>query len=122
MDPAGRPASAAEVIDRLGAIAAVDDATLGSVAESHLISCPLVGREREKEQLRPVSLAGREGSAYRSLPLITSGNGELVVVGIVALVQGVMPLEPLRGSFVEEVARGIYDAGDVRTVYFGQRV
>jgi hypothetical protein len=52
VDPAGRPASAAEVIDRLGAIASIDDETLGSVAESHLVSCPLVGREREKEQLR----------------------------------------------------------------------
>jgi hypothetical protein len=69
----------------------------------------------------PVSLTAAQGSAYRSLPLITFGNGDIVVVGVVALVQGEAPLEPLRASFLEEVARGIYDAGDVRTVYFGQR-
>jgi hypothetical protein len=74
-----------------------------------------------REDFGPVPVTAREGSAYRSLPLITTGNGELVVVGIAALVPGDAALEPLRASFVEEVARGIYDAGDVRTVYFGQR-
>jgi Protein kinase domain/AAA ATPase domain len=42
----------------------------------------------------------------------------IVIVGAVALVPGSEPTEPVDRTFLEEVARGIYDAGDVRTLYF----
>ncbi|HMJ14392.1 MAG TPA: serine/threonine-protein kinase, partial [Polyangiaceae bacterium] len=51
IDPLARPASAAEVIDRLGAIAELDDQPLTGIAESHLSSSDLIGRDREKAQL-----------------------------------------------------------------------
>jgi hypothetical protein len=64
LDPLGRPASAAEVIDRLSAIALLDDSLLAGIAESHLSSAALAGRELEQtklEQLLARSLRGRGG-------------------------------------------------------------
>jgi tRNA A-37 threonylcarbamoyl transferase component Bud32 len=49
--PTKRPSSAAEVIDRLAAIASLDAEPLTGLAESHLLSSALVGRAREKQQL-----------------------------------------------------------------------
>jgi hypothetical protein len=42
----------------------------------------------------------------------------VVIVGAVALAPGLEPLEPLEAAYLEAVALGIYDAGDVQTVYF----
>lgn len=53
LDPLGRPASAAEVIDRLTLIAGLprdDDAS--AVAHSYLVGVPTVGRAREHRRLR----------------------------------------------------------------------
>lgn len=47
-----RPSSAAEVLDRLAAIADLDAEPLVGVAESHLLSSALVGRAHELGQLR----------------------------------------------------------------------
>lgn len=68
IDPMGRPASAAEVIDRIVAIAGLDDKPLVGVAESHLLSSHMVGREREAEQLQ------------KHLLRTLRGTGGLVVV------------------------------------------
>jgi tRNA A-37 threonylcarbamoyl transferase component Bud32 len=51
LDPMERPSSAAEVMDRLAAIADLDAEPLTGLAESHLLSSALIGREREKGQL-----------------------------------------------------------------------
>jgi Protein kinase domain/AAA ATPase domain len=51
IDPLARPASAADVIDRVSAIAGLDDAALSSIAESHISSAALVGRTRELSKL-----------------------------------------------------------------------
>jgi Protein kinase domain/AAA ATPase domain len=51
LDPMERPSSAAEVIERLGAIADLDAEPLAGLAESHLLSSALIGRDREKNQL-----------------------------------------------------------------------
>ncbi|HEX6243488.1 MAG TPA: serine/threonine-protein kinase, partial [Polyangiales bacterium] len=51
VEPLGRPASAADLIDRLGAIAALDEEPLWSIAESHVASSALVARERELTKL-----------------------------------------------------------------------
>jgi hypothetical protein len=64
IDPLGRPMSAADVIDRLSAIALFDDELLSGVAESHLSSAALVGREPEQAaaaQLVARTLRGRGG-------------------------------------------------------------
>ena len=52
IDPMERPTSAAEVIDRLSAIANLDALPRLQLAESHLLSSAHVGRERERAQLR----------------------------------------------------------------------
>src|SRR5262249_13738930 len=51
-DPADRPGSAAEVMDRLGAIAELPPAEDLRVAEAYLARPALVGSTRELEQLR----------------------------------------------------------------------
>jgi hypothetical protein len=129
MEPAGlrfaAPAVGFEPPEELLAELGRTVAALGDDDSQTELTVPAAAQELEtvvREDFGDVSLTAVQGRAYRSLPLITSGNGELVVVGIVALLQGEAPLEPLRASFLEEVTRGIYDAGDVRTVYFGQRV
>jgi hypothetical protein len=53
-DPNGRPSSAPEVLDRLSAIAALDDEALLGVAESHVSSATLVGRDTELARLTEV--------------------------------------------------------------------
>ncbi|MFT3924348.1 MAG: protein kinase [Myxococcales bacterium] len=68
LDPMGRPGHAAELIDRLSALAQLDDEPLAGLAGNHLFSSLLVGREREQSEL------GRLGSLART------GQGEVVVV------------------------------------------
>jgi hypothetical protein len=65
-----------------------------------------------------LSSPSAERDAYRTVPLTLLRAGELVVIGVVVLIAGDEPLQPLSSAFVEDVARGIYDSGDVRTVYF----
>ncbi|HEY6562469.1 MAG TPA: protein kinase [Polyangiaceae bacterium] len=65
-----------------------------------------------------LSSPSAERNDYRTVLLTLLRTGELVVIGVVALFTGDEPLELLSSAFVEEVARGIYDSGDVRTVYF----
>ena len=60
----------------------------------------------------------KSGSAYNSLLLTLARSGNVVIVGAVALVPGADPIAPIDCAYLEEVARGIYDAGDVQTVYF----
>ncbi len=58
-------------------------------------------------------------SEYSSLLLVIPKTEDFVVVGIIALVKGDEPIRPVDSDFLVEVACGIYDAGDVQTVYFG---
>lgn len=52
IDPKGRPASAAEVIDRLSGIGGLDEQAVAQLAAGHLHCSSLVGRDRERTQLR----------------------------------------------------------------------
>lgn len=61
------------------------------------------------------------GGTYRSLFLLVPRGGELVAVGAVALVAGEEGIRPVDFALLEEIARGMYDAGDVQTVYFEAR-
>jgi GAF domain-containing protein len=67
------------------------------------------------EQLSP---RVRVGANYGYVLLTLQRAGQFVIVGAVALAPGPEPLEPIDALYLEEVARGIYDAGDVQTVYF----
>jgi hypothetical protein len=67
------------------------------------------------EQLSP---RVRPGANYSYVLLTLQRAGQFVIVGAVALAPSAEPLEPIDAAYLEEVARGIYDAGDVQTVYF----
>ena len=56
---------------------------------------------------------------YSSLLLVIPKDDDIVVVGIIALVRGDEPIRSVDSDFLIEVACGIYDAGDVQTVYYG---
>ena len=62
LNPMGRPASAAEVIDRLEEIAGLERDGDEAASQSYLLGVATVGRERERERLRSrltSSMAGR---------------------------------------------------------------
>ncbi|MFW6050668.1 MAG: protein kinase domain-containing protein [Myxococcota bacterium] len=65
LDPLGRPASAAEVIERLNGIAGLEADPKGEVASGWLQSAALVGRQREMDAVRGTLRAavGGEGGA-----------------------------------------------------------
>jgi hypothetical protein len=56
---------------------------------------------------------------YSSLLLVIPKEDDIIVVGIIALVKGDEPIKQVDSDFLIEIARGIYHAGDVQTVYFG---
>ncbi|HKU40676.1 MAG TPA: AAA family ATPase, partial [Polyangiales bacterium] len=63
-------------------------------------------------------LGGRTRMECTSQLLAFPAEGELVVVGALALVRGAAPLATPEASLLESIARAIYDSGDVKTVYF----
>lgn len=73
IDPLARPASAADVLDRLGAIAGLDDAPLAAMAESHIASATLVGRDVDQVALE--QLVERARSGRGSCVTIRGGAG-----------------------------------------------
>jgi tetratricopeptide (TPR) repeat protein len=70
-DPEARPASAAEVMDRLGAIANLAPAEDLGVAAAYLAKPALVGRERERTRIR--DYLKREDDPRRRGPLVIEG-------------------------------------------------
>lgn len=73
VEPQGRPTSAADVIDRLSALAALDDGPLWSLAKSHVTSATLVGRERELTQCHDILSAAQGG--HGTLLCVAGGHG-----------------------------------------------
>ncbi len=62
---------------------------------------------------------GLRTTGYEIQFLLVRQAEDLVVVGAVALVPGDEPLHSVEFAFLEEVARGIHNAGDVCTVLTG---
>jgi tetratricopeptide (TPR) repeat protein len=60
----------------------------------------------------------RSSTDYTSLLLSFPRERELVVVGAIAMVPSETPLAKVDPGFLESIARAIYAAGDVRSVYF----
>lgn len=86
IDPLARPASAAEVIDRLTAIGNLENAEEDAVAHSYLQSVALVGRTMEMEKLRrriKVCVQRRRGQSV--LVEAPSGTGKSRLLREVAL-------------------------------------
>jgi hypothetical protein len=61
----------------------------------------------------------RAEQAYEMQFLLVRQDDNLVVVGAIALAPGAEPLHNVEFTFLEEVARGIYSAGDVCTILTG---
>ena len=75
-EPSGRPSSAAEVFERVSAIACVGDETSAEVAQSHLVSTTLRGREREQAQLEQHLEHASRGQGGGVVVEGTSGMGK----------------------------------------------
>ncbi len=76
LDPLARPASAAEVIERLGAIVELPDAALEHEARGYLYTAALVGREHEVEQVRQYSRTAAQGLGATLVFRSESGGGK----------------------------------------------
>ena len=60
LDPMGRPSSAADVIERLTAIAGLEARATTEVVESYLLSSPLRGRDQVLGSLEQRLIRGKE--------------------------------------------------------------
>ncbi len=102
MDPARRPRNAADVIERLNAIAGLASEELALAADSYLLSSELVGRDRDMEKLEKLierALGGRGNSV-----LVEANPG----VGRSRLLSEISLRGQLRGGLVVGLA---VDAG-----------
>jgi hypothetical protein len=104
-DPQGRPASAAEVMDRLGAIANLPPAEDLGVAAAYLAKPALVGRERERTRIR--EYLRRDEEAGRLEPLLIEGaegvgkTRMLEELMIEAKLAGWVPVSPRKSATAE---------------------
>lgn len=57
--------------------------------------------------------------SFSAVFLVIPKDGQLVAVGAIALIPGEEALTGVDFSVLEEIARGIYDAADVQTVFLG---
>ncbi len=76
LEPLARPASAAEVIDRLTAIADLPPLPESEVRRGYLASAAIVGRTREIERARSVIESAREGEGAVVFVDAESGTGK----------------------------------------------
>ena len=74
-DPQRRPSSAAEVMDRLAAIADLDTEPLQHVAESHLLSSAFVGRASELSKVSQLAQRAQRGEGAVAMIAGVSGMG-----------------------------------------------
>ncbi len=107
LDPQARPRSAAEVIDRLGAIAGQGASPEAECARGYLSSSSLVGRQRELATIRRIVAKAIEGNGRGLAIEAVSGAGKsrlLREVGLEAQLAGAVLLQA--GS--EAAGRGPY--------------
>jgi tetratricopeptide (TPR) repeat protein len=107
IDPLARPRSAAEVIDRLGAITPLPPMPQTETARGYLVSAALVGREREIDRFKRNIARADSGKGRAVLIEALSGAGKsrlLREVGLEAQLAGATVLSA--GS--EQAGRGPY--------------
>jgi tetratricopeptide (TPR) repeat protein len=110
-----------ELAEQLDVFRQKEDVTSGGDGAEPSGMRTVVGDEdRPAVSVSPVSAAPPVSPAtYRSVFLAIPREGRFVAVGAVALVAGAEPLRAIDVATLEEIARGIYDAADVQTVFFG---
>jgi tetratricopeptide (TPR) repeat protein len=119
-DPLARPASAAEVIDRLTAIAGLERPAEVETSRGWIASAALVGRQREVQQIRRAATRAHAGEGRSLLIEAPSGTGKtrlLREVGLEAQLAGTTVVRAdseaaSRGPYgiVHELARGVFAA------------
>lgn len=98
-----------ELSQRLTDFRDLDDETLATLMDESPLHT-VVGHELDAD---PVSrVEARLGSPYRPLFLTFEEGDTLEVVGVVALVEGSLPLRPIDSDTLQAVALAVYDAGD----------
>ncbi|MEM6291840.1 MAG: protein kinase [Myxococcota bacterium] len=85
LDPLGRPANAAEVIDRLQGIADLPEEPELQVREGYLASAAMVGRKREMELFDGCTAQARQGHGRAVFVEAPTGTGKSRLVGEFAL-------------------------------------
>jgi hypothetical protein len=116
-DALGRPASAAEVIDRLQAVGGLPPDPAAEAARGYLASAALVGRQRELEQLRRRLDRARRGDGRAVVIESPFGGGKsrlLNELGLEAQIAGAVVLKADSESaghgpygVIRELARGL---------------
>lgn len=81
LDPLGRPANAAEVIDRLQAIAELPDEPELSIRNGYLASAAMVGRRREMDLFDKCAGQARQGQGRAMFVEAPSGTGKSRLIG-----------------------------------------
>lgn len=81
LDPLGRPANAAEVIDRLQAIAKLPEEPELSIRNGYLASAAMVGRRREMELFERCAIQARRGEGRAVFVEAPSGTGKSRLIG-----------------------------------------
>jgi tetratricopeptide (TPR) repeat protein len=95
LDPLGRPSNAAEVIDRLQAIADLPEQPDLSIREGYLASAAMVGRRREMELFDACTIEARDGQGRAVFVEAPSGTGKsrlLAEFGLNAQLNGMTAL------------------------------
>ncbi|MDH5670741.1 MAG: AAA family ATPase [Myxococcales bacterium] len=95
LDRRARPASAGAVIDRLDAIGGRSEDPEVSLAESHLVSVPIVGRERELSTVAGILDSIQRGRGHSLLLSADEGMGRtrlLAEIELAAKLRGVLTL------------------------------
>ncbi len=98
LDPLGRPANAAEVIDRLQAIAELPDEPGLSIREGYLASAAMVGRRREMELFRGCVTQARRGHGRALFVEAPTGTGKSRLVREFALTAQLAGMTTLSAS------------------------
>ncbi len=85
LDPLARPSSAAEIIERLGAIVPLEDTVARVEARGYLHTAALVGREQEVEQARQYARAAAHGHGATLFMEAETGAGKSRLLREIAL-------------------------------------
>lgn len=98
LDPLGRPSNAAEVIDRLQAIAELPEDPELSVRNGYLASAAMVGRRREMELFEGCVAQARGGQGRAVFVEAPSGTGKSRLLGEFALAAQIAGMTALSAS------------------------
>lgn len=98
LDPLGRPANAAEVIDRLQAIADLPEEPELSIRDGYLASAAMVGRRREMELFEDCVAQASRGQGRAVFVEAPSGTGKSRLLGEFGLTAQLAGMTPLSAS------------------------